>query len=493
MKSKSIVSLVCLFTALVVSSCGDQPAAAGKDTAPAGNSGIETQEESGTEVYDPYQGLEQVNYNGKEFHFAIRNFNLDEQWSDGQTGEVFNDSVYIRNQMVEERYNVKIVPIPVDGEWEDRTKILNLIRGSIFAGDGAFDLIDSYAAIVGDGFADGLYMNLNDIPNLRLDSPWWSELIRKELTVNGRLFAITGDISTSMWEQMQVIYFNKELLAENDFESPYDLVKSGKWTYDAYYSMIKDFGLDVNGDGKMNKYDRYGALYYDTLTFDNLHNSFGLSYTKHNSDGTLSLDLLNDKTVKISELCLGLAFKNNDVFFQNLGVADSRGPARDMFMQGQGLFFLSILDDASIMRNMDSDFGILPYPKENEQQERYFTTSRDARSMVTIPVDAPDPAFSGMITEALCVIGSEKVVPVYYDTVLKGKTTRDEESAEMLDIIRGGLVLDFAGEYGVQTERAGFIIRDCVAFQKDIASYYQKNESLFTNSFEKFLDSYYKD
>ena len=45
-------------------------------------------------------------------------------------------------------------------------------------------------------------------------------------------------------------------------------------------------------------------------------------------------------------------------------------------------------------------------------------------------------------------------VPAYYDVALTGKHIRDEDSAEMLDIILDGRVFDLGYIYNVGTSRA---------------------------------------
>ncbi len=469
----------------------ETPDAGGTGSSDAEQPGVQAGEEEQAETeYDPFAELPSDTYGGRSFHLLAREAYLYELWTEEMTGDVFNDAVFERNASVEQRYDVKVEAIPIAGEWGDRSQFLTAVRSSVQAGDGAYDLIDGYAATIGDGFSDGLYLNLRDVPNLRLEKGWWSELLRDELTVHGKLFAITGDIAVNVWEQMQVIFFNKGLAADYGIDSPYAAVNEGTWIYDKYLSMIAGHSVDLDGDGSMTDADSYGAIYYDALTFDNLHNAFGVRLTSRDADGNVVLDIYSEQIVDISGLAMDLAFNNPDVFFRNEGVGTSRIPARNMFVEGRGLFFVSTLEEASLMRDMDADFGILPYPKRDEAQAGYYTTSRDGRSMFAIPIDVPDAAFAGLITEALCVEGNRQVIPVFYDKVLKGKNARDEESGRMLDIIRAGLMLDFAAEYAVQTERAGFIVRDTIEQKKDFASLYKSKEKVYAKSFEKFLKAY---
>ena len=484
-----------LLAALMLAGCaGSNPETPeGDKTEEPSPAQAEAQGEEETEAeteYDPFAELPSDTYGGRAFHLLAREAYLYELWTEEMTGDVFNDAVFERNAAVEQRYDAKIEAIPIAGEWGDRDKFLATVRSAVQAGDGAYDLIDGYAATIGNGFSDGLYLNLREVPNLRLEKGWWSELLRDELTVNGKLFAITGDIAVNVWEQMQVIFFNKGLARDYGIESPYAAVDEGTWVYDKYLSMIAGHSLDVDGDGSMTEADSYGAIYYDALTFDNLHNAFGVRLTSRDADGNVVLNVYSEEIVNISALAMDLAFNNPDVFYKNEGVGTSRDPARRMFTEGRGLFFVSTLEEASLMRDMDADFGILPYPKRDETQSGYYTTSRDGRSMFAIPIDVPDAAFAGLMAEALCVEGNRRVIPVFYDKVLKGKNTRDEESGRMLDVIRAGLVLDFAAEYAVQTERAGFIVRDTIEQKKDIASLYKSKEKVYTKSFEKFLGAY---
>ena len=493
-KTRAAAVLLALLTGAGCAGCSEKPSepSAQKEQTenvgtPAGEEAPETEAET---EFDPFAELPADTYGGRSFRLLAREAYLYELWVEEMTGDVFNDAVFERNAAVEQRFDVTIDAIPIAGEWGDRDKFLATVRSSVQAGDGAYDLIDGYAATIGSGFADHLYLNLREVPNLRLDMGWWSALLRDELTVHGRLYAITGDIAVNMWEQMQVMYFNKSLAVNYDIESPYEAVRDGSWTFDKYLSMIAGHSVDEDGDGKWTEADSYGAVYYDALTFDNLHNAFGVRYTSRTADGGVELDLYNDQIVAISELAADLAFNNEDVYYTNQAVGTSREPARNMFSEGRGLFFSSVLEDAILMRDMDADFGIIPYPKRNESQQAYYTTSRDGRSMFAMPIDVPDAAFAGLIAEAMCVEGSRIVIPAYYDRVLKGKTARDEESASMLDIIRAGVVLDFAAEYAVQTERAGFIIRDVIEGNTNIASLYASKQKVYAKAFEKFLKAY---
>ena len=92
---------------------------------------------------------------------------------------------------------------------------------------------------------------------------------------------------------------------------------------------------------------------------------------------------------------------------------------------------------------MESDFGILPYPKYNAQQDKYYSRMEGC-DMFFAPISASQDALdrTSVILEALSSESARNVIPVYYDLALKTKFTRDEESAEIIDLLFENRIFD---------------------------------------------------
>ena len=92
---------------------------------------------------------------------------------------------------------------------------------------------------------------------------------------------------------------------------------------------------------------------------------------------------------------------------------------------------------------MESDFGILPFPKYNEQQEKYYSRMEGC-DLFFSPMSAPAESLerASVILEALSSDSAKNLIPVYYDLALKTKFTRDEESSEILDLLFENRVYD---------------------------------------------------
>jgi ABC-type glycerol-3-phosphate transport system substrate-binding protein len=81
-----------------------------------------------------------------------------------------------------------------------------------------------------------------------------NQMIRSLFTFRGKTYAFQIGYGGSL--HGQVIFFNKRLFKEAGLseELPYDLQKSGKWTWDEYLKICKQLTRDTNNDGIMDTY-----------------------------------------------------------------------------------------------------------------------------------------------------------------------------------------------------------------------------------------------
>jgi len=88
------------------------------------------------------------------------------------------------------------------------------------------------------------------------------------------------------------------------------------------------------------------------------------------------------------------------------------------------------------MRSMNSDFGVLPFPKLNENQSQYSHSINPwCSNSIAVPVTVRDREKTSIVLEAMSAEAKYTVIPAYYDVTITNKTIRDEESAEMLNLI----------------------------------------------------------
>ena len=85
--------------------------------------------------------------------------------------------------------------------------------------------------------AEGLFIPVDKIPNLALSKPYWDQKLYDDLSVCGEHHFAVGAFNISSYDFTHVMLFNKKMLDEYKLGDIYDVVKSGKWTFDKFAEM----------------------------------------------------------------------------------------------------------------------------------------------------------------------------------------------------------------------------------------------------------------
>jgi hypothetical protein len=146
------------------------------------------------------------------------------------------------------------------------------------------------------------------------------------------------------------------------------------------------------------------------------------------------------------------------------------------------------------MREMKDDYGVIPYPKLDESGEyATYLSGTFSAQMVGISQPESDYARTGTIVHALNVYSHEMVIPAIMDITLKTKTTRDEDSIRMMDLIFESRRFSFDS-----LDESNFMLSpyksirtligtDCT---KDIASHYAANEAGAKEWIQGMMDAF---
>jgi hypothetical protein len=106
---------------------------------------------------------------------------------------------------------------------------------------------------------------------------------------------------------------------------------------------------------------------------------------------------------------------------------------------------------------------VLPLPKYDEEQDEYHTGFGNEASALAICSNLSDEraVMVSAVLELLSAESYKQVIPVYFETVLKGHYSREQADAEMYDLILGSFVFSFGFAYSSQSLGGiGSIFRD---------------------------------
>ncbi len=478
-----LVLLMLTQTVLVGCSEGSENAA-NETTAPTATAETvaETVEETEMSRADTPDDLpDDLDYGGQGVLILARNKN----WFTGEmlveelNGEIVNDAVYDRDISVEDRLNVVI-----DYLLEADTN--GLVNKNVTAGTDEYSFhVGSAVDTVQYGVNGNYYNLLGEHPEyLNLDQPWWSQYYTQQGSINGCSFFATGDLFTSLTKLSFVTYANMQMLEDHGFDSPYDLVRSGEWTFDKQMSMAETAYMDLNGNGAKDINDRFGYSIGGEIGHDVYWSAFDLTIcTKDENDiPTFSVD--EEKMSAVLEK-LYPYYADSDFVYTPRNNGDlEQDDIAQMLADDRMMFSPLRIMHTEQIREMESDYALIPLPKWDEAQQEYYTFVHDQYSIGGIPLSVNDPSMVSAVVEAMAAESYRYVSPAYYDEVLNGKYIRDPDSAEMLDIAMAGIKIDFGWIHTYSLSSCSQSLLRTIM--------YANNSSNFSSTYAKYKKVYAK-
>jgi hypothetical protein len=428
-----ILSIVFALAILLTACAGDREESAG----PADTEGASAETTLPPVEYDYPDG----GYDGAAFKIMVLRTgywgqDYDDLWVEAADGDVLNDAVYTRNMRTEERLSVAIA-------CETSADTTAVIRKIVSAGDNACHITqDKLMLLMPLSISDHLVF-FGDIPNINIGAPWYDQNAIGALSIAGKLAVIAGDIEVSDKMAIMALVFNKKIAEGLNIENPYGMVGSGSWTFDNFYNIITAATADIDGNGILDEKDRWGFIVED----------FGGWMLLGSSGNKLAEKDENDKPYLTmdTERSLAALDKIMQIMYDGDGRTGHNYPAElfeSMFMSDLALFSYIAFSSVIPFRGMESDFGILPMPKYDEAQKAYYSsTSPYVSRSICVPASNTEPEMTGAVIESMSRESADTVKTAYYDKLLDGKLTRDDESSEMLDLIFGNILYDIGSTF----------------------------------------------
>ena len=420
--------------------------------------------------------LPELDYGGYEFNILTRiNSTFYKYVVEEDTGEILNDSVYRRTRNVEERLNVTLK--------ENENSDANMPRSLMLAGDDTYDMYNARCTHALTFWLEGLTVEIPALPHINLDKPYWNKTANESLSLNNRQYVAMGAANIGAYDFIFTLLFNKKLVSDFALESPYELIKSGKWTIDTMAGMMKAVSSDLNGDGIYDINDRYGYASGTNVTLPAFWVGAGLFAIQKDANDIPYFSAGDQKFLDLFEKVFELTWESDAWFKKPGGGTNTNTPETsvELFTGDRALFIDTQVADIKRLRGMETDFGIILYPKYDEKQESHRVRFGFYDAFI---VSRSNPNFerTSAVIEALNSESHKTVMPVYYDMCLKTRSSRDDESEAMLDFIFSNLVVDLGDT--VWADR----IRDGVFTQM----FQQKNKNI-ASKLESMADSVQKD
>ena len=423
-------------------------------------------------------------FQGKEFRFAIEENKEFEIWSKELIGEVTNDVIYNRNLLIEEKFKVRITATVYEN-------VHSRVKTYVLAGDDAFEVYGFRAYLSYTPIVDQVLLNWYDMPYMEFDAPWYNKITNDVATFNGKLFNLTCSLAITQMQYTYAIFFNQKLTQDFGYPPPqlYQTVYDNEWVIDRFKEIIAGIYIDVNGNSKKDADDVFGYACELTHPSDAWLAAFDQPISSKDEDGNIVIEYVNEKTIKALEKIYDLTYNMDATFVYTKQYDEYKYFANSKVALCPLPFRVAYSD----LRTMEDPYGILPYPKWDDKQEKYLTNIFDQYSAFGIPKTLSDYEFLGVIMQSLCAESYKTVYPAFYDVALKNKYTQDADTANMVDIVMAGANMDLAFMFGETLfQRTPYMFRDLIQSKSvDLISKYNKIETALLTSLEK-LTTYYE-
>ena len=370
-----------------------------------------------------------------------------------ETGiDMVKDAIYNRNLAVEDRLGVTLEWTMQKGNNKNRAAFASYVQ-NCYSGGTFYDIIATYSRTAAMLCVDGLLQDINAIEDsyLNFNQPWWPECMVETCSIDDSLFFISGDISTNILHFMYAIYYNMDLLKTLNLEDPIELVDNKTWTLDKLIEMTSGLYVDLDQDGKASEGDQYGfsSSYFH---LDAFYSGSGLRLVEDDPNGILKIsdDFYSEKAIALADK-LGAWFNQGDSY------VSARGDSWDEdipFCEGRSVFIQNrvYLADAQYsggkgpLREVDWEFGILPTPLYDQDQQEYITLLGNPITLWCVMANAKDPQMSSAVLECMASEAYRKTSPALFENNMKYRYTPDNagkgDGARMFDIIRTNINFD---------------------------------------------------
>jgi maltose-binding protein MalE len=497
MKHRISVILICALLLPLLAACSEKPGQTTETAAPAPSAvtgGTEQEDEARAYPYDAGQ-----DFGGKNFHFINAPKDYWDMFTtvaaEEMNGEVINDAVYERNARIGDKYNCSLSE---EGFTISSGDLWNEISPLMMAGDPKYDILCLPYRYTAASVTSGYILNLDELKSLHLDESYWNQTILRATSLNNLHYIASSAAHFMSVDGMWCIYFNQAIMRNLQLDFPYDLVREGKWTLDKLIEYMKA-GASLNGDSAF-------APPYDGRAQWNSTGSSVVGFTSYTSVFQKMLYGMeahmidkddNDQMVfaASSEHFITCATKLAENFsvpglYLNANDDDGFSYNLNIFPSGRALFLGGELKDAQVFRDMDDEFGVVPLPKYDENQEQYFTTLDYQMITFAIPYTQANPEDAAFLLDVMSFETDEKILDLFLGNRIEQKGLRNEDSVEMLHIIYEGLGIDLGEAFDLFGTVASDIKDNIPQGKTEFASLIEKNKKPITKQMTKLQENF---
>ena len=404
------------------------------------------------------------------------------------TGDVLDEACVLRNILAQEKFNITITE-----ETQPYTEIAAYAQTLIQSGEDVYDAMYIGCQELTPLVAENMFVDLMEVEEININEIWWDQPLIKRNIIENRLFYATSDLSLMAFEGVWALYFSEGMMTELGLDFPYQAVQEGKWTIEMLQQYCKE-AANLNGDQSF-VYDVNGAATYGVATQNDKirYMLYGMNteYVARDENGRYQFTAATDPKFKHSwEILINMWGPDNGIGLLCTGGDLTEGGYYNVFVEDRALFLSAELKGATMLREWEGTFGLIPQPKYNEDQPSYESTVFDNVLSFCIPTTNTELSRTGIIVDYLTYESYRSLLPRYYDIHVGLKALTQDESRESLALIRNSRGIEVAIPYDWTADLSSALIslarKNSLEIESTIETYREACITAINETYERY-------
>lgn len=374
---------------------------------------------------------------------------------EGEPEDALAFSVYERNNQIEADYNCSIRQV---------SQSINMVQElSRYMQNGdTFDLTIILAKSAASAATQNLLKEMNALSSLNLQHEAIDQNSRKELSIGGKLYYVSGDMNISTLDSVaptivnldRYEQFSDSIVEAFDgdqlYSNIYNIVRAGEWTIENMLKIAEKASVDADktdGDLGANPSDEIGYFQYDQNAVYYFYGTGG-RITKINEEGVPEFVIKEDQDLF-------------DYIFDKLHPTKRTTQKYPHgFSTGRQTHFIknadTLLTDMTLWdvrkdlyANATFNYGLLPNPvKEAGDKYNSVVYFYNTVHLWAIPNNVENLETAQIMFNVMAAYSNlnreKSTMEAYYTRTICFTAARDPDAREMMNIIKGATIYDIA-------------------------------------------------
>ena len=353
-----------------------------------------------------------------------------------EAGDVIQQALVQRRTYVQDYLGVNVKGV---AEGSSESSIQTALIRETMSGLDTYQMALTHGYIgLGVIVSQNCALDLYTLEDMSFNEAYYHTEAIENIEIGGKAYFGT---SNYMISDVCSVFFNKTMYEDQQLnEDPYELVRTGQWTLEKFKQLCSNVAINT-GESVWDKEDTYGLGVRADWEFIPLVESCEVEWLMGSGYKTLNMGPNNQRYLEVYEWCESVADAEWSYMY-NWGDNDNKVTIAD----GRFLFTMEPIKYAKDYLASGVKFGMLPYPKFDEDQKEYRTL--DAAGVFCVPVTVTDKAMVGKVIECLSFYSADTINVAYYERLLGTRIAEAPDDAEMISkYIFGNIVTNPAYTY----------------------------------------------